>query len=67
MLPAGFEPAIPATEQPQTHALDRATTRISCFDITYIKSYVFWSLRPGVLRPFLWRFISFVEKNIFVI
>jgi len=23
MLPAGFEPAIPATERPQTHALDR--------------------------------------------
>jgi hypothetical protein len=24
--PAGFEPAIPASEQPQTHALDRTTT-----------------------------------------
>jgi len=27
-LPAGFEPAIPTSEQPQTHALDRATTGI---------------------------------------
>ena len=26
MPPAGFEPAIPATERPQTHALDRAAT-----------------------------------------
>ena len=26
MSPAGFEPAIPATERRQTHALDRATT-----------------------------------------
>jgi hypothetical protein len=26
MPPAGFEPAIPASERPQTHALDRATT-----------------------------------------
>ena len=26
ILPAGFEPAIPASEQPQTHALDRAAT-----------------------------------------
>ena len=26
MSPAGFEPAIPASERPQTHALDRATT-----------------------------------------
>ena len=28
MLPAGFEPAIPASERPQTHALDRAATGI---------------------------------------
>ena len=28
MPPAGFEPAIPASERPQTHALDRAATRI---------------------------------------
>jgi hypothetical protein len=26
--PVGFEPAIPATERPQTHALDRAATRM---------------------------------------
>ena len=26
MLPVGFEPAIPASERPQTHALDRAAT-----------------------------------------
>jgi hypothetical protein len=28
MPPAGFEPAIPASERPQTHALDRAATGI---------------------------------------
>jgi hypothetical protein len=28
MPPAGFEPATPATERPQTHALDRAATGI---------------------------------------
>jgi hypothetical protein len=28
MLPAGFEPTIPANERPQTHALDRAATGI---------------------------------------
>ena len=27
MAPARFEPAIPASERPQTHALDRAATR----------------------------------------
>jgi hypothetical protein len=26
MPPAAFEPAIPASERPQTHALDRAAT-----------------------------------------
>jgi len=26
MPPAGFKPTIPATERPQTHALDRADT-----------------------------------------
>ena len=26
MFPAGFEPAVPASERPQTHALDRAAT-----------------------------------------
>jgi hypothetical protein len=28
MPPVGFEPAIPASEWPQTHALDRAAVRI---------------------------------------
>jgi hypothetical protein len=28
MLSAGFEPAIPASERPQTHALDRVATGI---------------------------------------
>jgi len=28
MLPAGFEPAIPASKRPQTHALDGAATGI---------------------------------------
>jgi hypothetical protein len=33
-LPAGFEPAIPASGRPQTHALDRAVTWIGIFIIT---------------------------------
>jgi len=28
MTAAAFEPAIPASDRPQTHALDRAATRI---------------------------------------
>jgi hypothetical protein len=37
MFPAGFEPAIPASERPQTHALDRAATGIGTFVITLLK------------------------------
>jgi hypothetical protein len=28
MTPAGFEPTVPASERPQTHALDHAATEI---------------------------------------
>jgi len=34
MSPAGFEPSIPASERPQTHALDHASTRLG-FDAIY--------------------------------
>ena len=34
MLPAGFEPAIPASERPQTHALDRAVTHLMPYSET---------------------------------
>ena len=33
MLPAGFEPALPTEEWPQTEALDRAATGIDYFDV----------------------------------
>jgi hypothetical protein len=36
MLSAEFEPAIPAKERPQTHALDRATTGTG--DVTIYRS-----------------------------
>jgi len=35
MLPAGFEPAVPASERPQTHALDRVVTWIGGCDISW--------------------------------
>jgi hypothetical protein len=34
MHPAGFEPAIPARERPQTHSLDRAAIGIGLLSIT---------------------------------
>ena len=40
MSPVGFEPTIPASERPQTHALDRAATEASNYycGITCTKS-----------------------------
>jgi hypothetical protein len=38
MPPVGFEPAIPASERPQTHVVDRAATGIgSLFEYTSLK------------------------------
>jgi len=36
MPPAGFEPTIPASERPQTYALDRAATATGSFLNTYV-------------------------------
>jgi hypothetical protein len=46
MLPAGFEPAIPASERRQTHTLYRAATRIgNRFDLLSINIWeTFWDL-----------------------
>ena len=35
MSPAGFEPAIPVGDRPQTHALDRSATGIDCVKLLY--------------------------------
>jgi hypothetical protein len=37
MITAGFEPAIPASERPQTYVLDRAATGIGEVDSAVIK------------------------------
>jgi hypothetical protein len=39
MPPVGFEPKIPVSERPQTHALDRAATGIGLFKSYYIIVY----------------------------
>jgi hypothetical protein len=40
MHTAGFEPTIPASELPQTHAIDRAATQIGLKSITFTNSDV---------------------------
>jgi len=43
MPPAGFEPAVPASERPQTHAFDGAATGIG--NIIYNIDWYFKHLR----------------------
>ena len=43
MALTGFEPAIPASERPQTHTLDRATTGICCRNIYQYKIHYLYS------------------------
>ena len=40
MSPAGIEPAIPASEWPQTDARDRAATGIGTFKLDFLKHNV---------------------------
>ena len=42
MTPAGFEPEIPASERPQTHALDRAPSRIGLLLIYLFQNPFFY-------------------------
>jgi len=40
MAPAGFEPAVPASEPPKTHGLDRAVTEIGFLVCYWVKVLV---------------------------
>jgi len=42
MSPAGFEPAIPTSERPQTHALDRAATEIKGISVRWVEQLSDW-------------------------
>jgi hypothetical protein len=46
MPPAGFEPAIPASERPQTLAFDRAAAGIDDF---FCYAVIFFLLEPNIL------------------
>jgi len=45
MPPAGIEPAIPASERPQTHALDRAATGSQLILVTFNSLLTLWALQ----------------------
>jgi hypothetical protein len=52
MPPARFEPAIPASERPQTHALHRAPTGLHLF--IYLFIYYVWFIQRRCQRLTLW-------------
>jgi hypothetical protein len=56
MSPAGFEPAIPASERPQIHAWDRAASGIGEYSNYYTKNIVvagLWSWNLELVHKFL--------------
>jgi len=63
MLLAGFEPAIPAIERPQTHALERAangSSKVLDFDYKY---HLFQKKKPSSLRSTIRHLTIFRKKN----
>jgi hypothetical protein len=59
MLPAGFEPAIPANEGPQTYALDRAATGIGP-DIRIVFDTVVLEHMEGFIFFILLQFMQWI-------
>ena len=43
---AGFEPAVPVSERPQTHALDRAVTGTGVWTVDKVRGGKCWPLGP---------------------
>jgi hypothetical protein len=71
MPSAGFEPAIPASERPQTHVLDRAATGICLFSlgsptkilyVFLISLYASYMHRPPIIIKVI-ALIIFSEQN----
>jgi hypothetical protein len=62
MPPVGFEPAIPASERPQTHALDRAATGIGN-DLFNYANYSYYKF-VVVLLLSLFHYSSFVVSDV---
>ena len=60
MPPAGFKPEIPASEQPETHALDRAATGIDVCVCVCVCVCV-WTLFPA--PPFFLFVLWFVPQK----
>ena len=51
MAPAGFEPAVPASERPQTHALDPAATGVGKYKRNQFHDFPMKSIVRRLLWP----------------
>jgi hypothetical protein len=60
MTPAGFEPAIPARERPQTHALDRAGPSIGQHNRLF---FFYWRDNPLVGLGILIHEVCFLDHT----
>jgi len=47
MLPAAFEPAVPASERPQTHALSRAATGTVYAELLQRNDLIYFTETPS--------------------
>jgi len=65
MLAAGFEPAIPASERPQTHALDRGAHQMYLYLYKLIKSLVVTIRTPRLNAKYSAIFPHFVLHNLY--
>ena len=69
MSPGGFEPAVPTSERPQAHALDRAATGIGRTHYTFRKEILILACRLGLhlTRVFPPRFSNNILWEIYIL
>ena len=61
ITPAGFEPTIPASERPQTHASGRAATEIGVFDPRTVQPQVSGYVDCAIPADFV---VKYPDRNV---
>jgi hypothetical protein len=65
MPPARFEPAIPAGERLQTHALERSATGIGHYRVIYLcKIRVSLTHKTGYGRGIVYLWLFYIKKHV---
>jgi hypothetical protein len=66
MTPAGFEPTIPASERPQTYALDRAAAGIGAFFFTFLYLWMILTWLAKKINDILFNYLLCLILHMFV-